>query len=82
MFKNKDACIHIKRYLHVLADRINEGKMMPALRLSCDVGEGATEIRLSEVLQKKCLAAESPENANKQMVSLYQYINTNSHSLH
>lgn len=49
-----------------------------------DVGEGVTEFRLSviEGLEQKCLAAESQEKANKQIVPLYQYINTNSHSLH
>lgn len=48
------------------------------------MGEGVTEFRLSviEGLEQKCLAAESQEKANKQIVPLYQYINTNSHSLH
>jgi len=35
-----------------------------------------------EALEKKCLQAETQEKANKQIVPLYQYINTNSHSLH
>lgn len=61
-----------------------KSKMLHAAETQTEVGEGVTEIRLSviEVLQNKCLAAESLENANKQIVSLYQYINTNSHSLH
>lgn len=51
--------------------------------LRWDVGEGVTEFRLSFIeVVEKCLAAESREKANKQIVSLYKYINTNSHSLH
>lgn len=42
--------------------------------------QGVTKFGLSliEVLQKKCLSAESQEKANKQIVSLYRFINTNS----
>lgn len=53
-------------------------------QVESEVGEGVTEFSLSviEAPKKKCLAAESREKVNKQIVSLYQYINTNSHSLH
>lgn len=62
----------------------SEGKMLQAESWRTEVGESVTEFRLSviEVPKKKCLAAESREKVNKQIVSLYQYINTNSHSLH